>query len=236
MNRDIGVTELLRTVLPEWTVPIFELVAVLGNELVVVGILLSLAVRDLSRSIRRGSEQPVSDETAFVLAIVLGGLAFTLVLKTAFGLSRPPSSIQATSHEGNGFPSGHTMAATILWVTLAIWSERFTARRRFAAASLVVGIVGLSRLALGAHYLADVLASIAFGVGYVLLAAALTEQKPAKAFGGAALIGSLAVLVSSGSTDGWLAFIGCVGGALGWWISTQPLLRELWTSIASSTS
>ena len=97
MTRDLGVTELLRSVLPEWTVPAFELAAMLGDELVVVAVLLTLAGADAYRSFDRGSDRLLSDRAAFVVAVVLGGLALTLVLKTAFGSPRPPDSLQAVA-------------------------------------------------------------------------------------------------------------------------------------------
>ncbi|AXR77722.1 phosphatase PAP2 family protein [Natrarchaeobaculum sulfurireducens] len=230
MNRDIGVTELFRTHLPEWTVPVFELVSMLGDELVVVVVLLVLAGVDAYRSFERGSGQVLSDRTAFVIAVVLGGLALTLVLKTAFGFSRPPEPLQAVPRESSGFPSGHTMAAAILWTALALWSARFTRRSRLLAAAGGIALVAVSRLALGVHYLVDVVASVLFGVGMLLLAARLTRGDPEAAFAGAAVLGTLALIVTGATTDGWLAFVGCVGAAGGWWILNRPRVRALWLS------
>lgn len=230
MNRDVGVTELIRAALPEWTVPVFEVAASLGDAFVAAGVLLAFVGADAYRCVRRGSARPVSDRAAFVLAVVLGGLALTLVLKAAFGLSRPPASLQAVPREGEGFPSGHTMAATILWTALALWGGRSATRRRLAVAAVAVGVVGLSRLALGVHYLVDVLASVGFGLAYLFLAAALTGRDPARAFAGAALLGALAVATTAGSADGWLAFVGCVGGAAGWWVLARSRVRRLWAS------
>ncbi|WP_255194486.1 phosphatase PAP2 family protein [Natronobeatus ordinarius] len=230
MNRDVGVTELVRTMLPEWAVPVFELIALLGDVFVVVGVLLVVAVVDVQRSVRDGSDQLLSNRTAFVLAIVLGGLALTLVLKAAFGAPRPPSSLQAVPRDGDGFPSGHTMAATVLWVALARWGQRFTARRRYQLAALAVGLVGVSRLALGVHYVVDVVASVAFGLAYLSLATRLTKQNPTLAFVGASLLGGLAVVVTGGSVDGWLAFVGCAGGATTWWSVRR------WSALQSASS
>ena len=230
MNRDIGVTELLRTHLPEWTVPVFELVSMLGDELVVVAVLLVLAGADAYRSFERGSGQVLSDRTAFVIAVVLGGLALTLVLKTAFGFSRPPESLQAVPRESSGFPSGYTMAATILWTALALWSTRFTRRSRLLAATGGIALVAVSRLALGVHYFVDVVASVVFGVGMLVLAVRLTRGDPETAFAGSAALGALALIVTGATTDGWLAFVGCVGAAGGWWILNRPRVRALWLS------
>ncbi|WP_049924735.1 phosphatase PAP2 family protein [Halopiger djelfimassiliensis] len=230
MNRSLGITELIRAALPEWTVELFELTAMLGDEFVVGGVVLLVVGADAYCSVERGSDRLVSDRTAFIGAVVLGGLALTLVLKTTFGLSRPPASIQAIPRESGGFPSGHTMAATVLWTALALWGDRWSLRRRLLAASALIGLVGFSRLALGVHYLVDVVASVGFGVSYLLLAERVTDRDPSKAFTGATLLGVLAVLVTGGTTDGWLAFGGCLGGGAGWWAVTRSVVRDGWRS------
>ncbi|SDK66238.1 phosphatase PAP2 family protein [Natronorubrum texcoconense] len=231
LDRSVGVTEYIRDVLPEWSVQLFELAALLGDELVVVGVLLVFVTADVYRSVRRGSDRLVSDRVAFVSAVVLGGLALTLVVKTTLGFPRPPESLQAVPREGDGFPSGHTMAATVLWGALALWGARFTGRQRFGLAAVLVGLVGFSRLALGVHYLVDVLASVGLGIGYLVLAAAVTGREPRLAFAGAAVLGGVAVLSTGGDADGWLAFVGCVGGAVGWWLTTLPSVRAAWQSV-----
>ncbi|EMA47099.1 phosphatase PAP2 family protein [Halobiforma nitratireducens] len=233
MTRGVGVTELLRETLPEWSVRVFEFTALLGDEFLVGGVLLALASLDAYRSFRRGDDRLITDRTAFILAVVLGGLALTLTLKTAFGLPRPPESLQAVPRESEGFPSGHTMAATILWTSLALWTTRSTRRKRLALAAGPIAVVAFSRLALGVHFLVDVIASVGFGVGYLLLAAKLTDGEPSNAFVGAAVLGTVALVVTGGSTDGWLAFVGCLGGAVAWWIITRPTVRELWVSVSS---
>ncbi|WP_440764722.1 phosphatase PAP2 family protein [Natronorubrum sp. DTA7] len=231
LDRSVGVTELLRDSLPEWIVPLFELAALFGDELVVVGVLLVFVTADVYRSVQRGADRFVSDRVAFISAVVLGGLALTLVVKSILEFPRPPASLQAVPREGNGFPSGHTMAATVLWGALARWGVRLTRRRRFGLAAILVGLVGFSRLALGVHYLVDVVASVGLGIGYLALAAAIPHHDPKTAFAGAAVLGGAAVLSTGGDADGWLAFVGCVGGAVGWWLTTLPSVRAAWQSV-----
>jgi membrane-associated phospholipid phosphatase len=229
--RDLGLMRAIRNALPEWSVPVFEMAALLGDELLVVVVLIAYAGFDLYRSARRGADRPLSTQTGFVLAVVLGGLALTLLLKVAFGLPRPPESLQAVPREGNGFPSGHTMAATICWGALALWGEAADRRSRLAGAALVVVLVGFSRLALGVHYVTDLVASVLFGAGYLLAAAALLESDTDRAFLVAATLGGFALLASGGETDGMLAFVGCVGGAAGWWLLSRPEVCRLWTRV-----
>ncbi|NGM69072.1 phosphatase PAP2 family protein [Natronolimnobius sp. AArcel1] len=233
MDRSLGVTEFVRTHLPEWLVSVAELTALLGDELLIVGVLFALAGVDAYRSARRGAPQLITDRTAFVLAIVLGGLAFTLILKTTFGLPRPPSSLQAVPREGDGFPSGHTMAATLLWTALALWGlrGRLTRRLRLSLAAAIITVVAASRLALGVHYLVDVVASVIFATAFLLVGARLADDDPTKAFAGAAILGALALVADGGSTDGILAFAGCFGGAVTWWIISRPAVKKRWATV-----
>jgi len=70
--------------------------------------------------------------------------------------------------DGYGFPSGHATVSTVVYVGLAsiltIWDQR----RRYFVAGVVVAVVSFTRLALGLHYLVDVLAGMALG-GTVLV-------------------------------------------------------------------
>lgn len=232
MDRDLGITRAIRNWLPEWTVSVFDAVALLGDEFVIILALLAVAAVDAYRSARRGTGKPISRRTGFVLAVVLGGLALTLVLKASFGFSRPPESLQAIPRDGDGFPSGHTMAATICWGALALWGGVIERNRGLLGASLVVSLVGLSRLALGVHYFVDIVASTVFGVAYLLAVAAVLDGDPDAAFAVAAALGGLALIVTGAATDGVLAFVGCVGGAAGWWALNRKATRDLWRSFA----
>lgn len=106
--------------------------------------------------------------TALLVCSLLGGLVATL-LKESFQLPRPPAVLAAESFHLIGhklelvsFPSGHTLTAfavaTLLIVGLALKGWRLYGL--IALASLV----GLSRIAVGAHWPLDVLAGAVVGV------------------------------------------------------------------------
>src|SRR6266511_2514791 len=95
--------------------------------------------------------------------------------------ARPPAA-QAIGHwTGFAFPSGHTTKATAVYGMLAALLAATTPRwgRKvsvWTAAALLAGLVGLSRLYLGAHWLTDVLGALTLGAAwlFVLLAATRT--------------------------------------------------------------
>jgi membrane protein DedA with SNARE-associated domain/membrane-associated phospholipid phosphatase len=112
-----------------------------------------------------------------LLALVLvlpGGMLLDLLLKTAFHRSRPVFEDPVQIFSGYSFPSGHTMAATLLYGLLAAFAVASLRSWRWRIRSVLVAIVlvllvAFSRMYLGAHYLSDVLGAIAAGIAWLAL-------------------------------------------------------------------
>lgn len=109
-----------------------------------------------------------------LLLIVPGGMALLPLLKMAFHRHRPNFEDAFLIFQGYSFPSGHTMAATLLYGSLAVFAVlAFDTRRQQVLAILgafaMVLLVGFSRVYLGAHYLSDVLGAVAAGLAWLAL-------------------------------------------------------------------
>jgi len=112
-----------------------------------------------------------------LLALVLvvpGGMVLDFLLKSAFHRQRPSFADSFLIFHGYSFPSGHTMAATLLYGVLAVFAvialESWRWRVGAVLGALVmVLLVGLSRVYLGAHYLSDVLGAAAAGLAWLVL-------------------------------------------------------------------
>src|SRR5258707_9068545 len=106
---------------------------------------------------------------ASLIALVMGGGgALNVVLKHFFHRERPVLENPLVTLSSYGFPSGHTMGATLLYGLLALLAARNlkTSNQRVAslvAACLIILLIGLTRIYLGAHFLSDVLGAIAAG-------------------------------------------------------------------------
>ncbi len=106
--------------------------------------------------------------------VVPGGMILDVLLKLAFHRHRPSFAESFLIFHGNSFPSGHTMAATLLYgvlatfavITLEAWLWRVGA---VLGAFVIVLMVGFSRVYLGAHYLSDVLGAAAAGLAWLVL-------------------------------------------------------------------
>ena len=107
---------------------------------------------------------------------VPGGMLLNEWLKVLVHRQRPFVNGPFVDWSGYSFASGHTIAATLLYgqLLLFLWPSLKARYVRvfciFSAVSLVL-LVGFSRIALGAHFLTDVLAAIIFGTIWLALCA-----------------------------------------------------------------
>jgi len=116
-----------------------------------------------------------------LIVAVPGGMLLNEWVKLLVHRHRPFVDGPFVDWSGYSFASGHTIGATLLYGQLALFivpaiKSRHWRRLTVATAALFVLLVGFSRIALGAHYLTDVLAGIFFGI--VWLALCLFAGKP----------------------------------------------------------
>jgi membrane-associated phospholipid phosphatase len=118
---------------------------------------------------RRGSEEWTRIFLAMLLAMMLAGVAGTVVKRT---VPRARPSVYTDTRWGgprfsskyHSFPSGHVGASTAFFGVLLI------ARRRVGLACLPIPIlIAFSRMYIGAHYLSDVVCAAVMGTLCALL-------------------------------------------------------------------
>jgi undecaprenyl-diphosphatase len=112
--------------------------------------------------------------TMLVLVASVGGGILSQGLKQLFGRPRPEVVPHLVVVESLSFPSGHSMAAAVIYLTLGALLARFAARRRVRI--YVIGVsfaltflIGITRVYLGVHYPTDVLAGWAAGLAWALV-------------------------------------------------------------------
>ncbi|WP_222917722.1 phosphatase PAP2 family protein [Natrinema sp. SYSU A 869] len=157
--------------------------------------------------------------SALVISYAVAGLALLLSLKALFRLPRPPEDAMLIAlegeREGYGFPSGHAFAATVVYGGLVSAYDRLGDWRAVTAAGALIVAVSLSRVALGVHYLSDVLVGAALGVAFVAVMERLSRGDPTNGFAIALALSVPAIVVASGTEDALLGLGGSIGGVIG---------------------
>ncbi len=110
--------------------------------------------------------------TVVLLVNALLSLGVNVALKYWFVRDRPRLFAEITRPETYSFPSGHAMSAIMVFGAVAAVLIALYPRRRWlivATATIAIIGVGLSRIYLGVHWPADVLAGYASGVPFLVV-------------------------------------------------------------------
>ncbi|WP_049924306.1 phosphatase PAP2 family protein [Halopiger djelfimassiliensis] len=225
MSRGVGEFGPLQEVIPEWAAVLVALVTQLGDVWFLALLVGSLY---LFRPDRR-------EDAAIVTGLLLAGLSTVTALKHVFALPRPEQPLVAletlpvlirplyeatATADGYGFPSGHAFITTVVYTSLAGRLSIGTLRQRVLGAATIVAVVCLSRVALGVHYLVDVVAGVGIGLAFVLVAGRAVTRVPSDegvvAFSLAVVLGAVAFVVSSADPDAVL-LLGASLGTFGGW-------------------
>lgn len=188
--------------------------------------------------------------TAILLGISLGALALTTGLKPFFALPRPPGAATATpppwlpaaldpvfrnvaTGDGYGFPSGHAIGSTVAYGGLAALAERGSRRKRTLAAAGVVALVCLSRIALGVHYLVDVVVGVGVGLAFLGVAFGVINGRPRRAYALAAAVSvaaiGIALLVEYPAREA-VAGLGATLGGFAVWYGVEERDRTVYAT------
>ena len=118
-------------------------------------------------------------ELAMVAIGFAGSTLLFSSLSTFFARPRPPTQIWIIVN-APGFPSGHAIAVVVFYGLVAYllapkMPSTFWKAVVVAAALLIIGFVGFSRIFTGGHYLTDILAGYAVGIAWSGMAYTLIE-------------------------------------------------------------
>jgi undecaprenyl-diphosphatase len=146
----------------EWFVTAMKTVSFFGSSRIYVplftAIVVWLALRRLPRL------------ALFVAATMLGSWALNATVKVLVDRARPVLPDPVAHAGGMSFPSGHAQSAFVAAsVLLLVFLPVLHGRRPVALAGAVVWVllVGFSRVALGVHFVSDVLAAYVLGAAWV---------------------------------------------------------------------
>jgi len=149
-----------------WLTTTMRVVTQLGSSNVLLPLILFVGVA-LTR--RRRSWAPLG----LLVAAHAGSVALYDVIKVMVARPRPALGPLVSTATGYAFPSGHATQAAAVYGALIIVCLRPASVTRFAqagaAATVVVLLVGVSRVYLGVHWATDVLGGWALGTLWLLM-------------------------------------------------------------------
>lgn len=116
--------------------------------------------------------------SVFMAVVSGGGTLVVAALKEAFARPRPQLAADGLFVYTASFPSGHAMISAVVYLTWGALIARLAPTLRLKLytviiAVLLTGLVGFSRIYLGAHWPSDVLAGWAIGAAWALVCGSL---------------------------------------------------------------
>jgi undecaprenyl-diphosphatase len=112
----------------------------------------------------------------FVAVTGAGAAVLSPAVKELVGRARPVVEVEVATTPGRSFPSGHVLGSTVAYGLLLLVFLPAARRRARAAligsAAAVLVVIGFTRVALGVHYVSDVLAGWALGAAWLGVTAA----------------------------------------------------------------
>jgi undecaprenyl-diphosphatase len=167
-----GIDAAARRGLNGWYRPAMSVVTHLGSisvllpTVVVIGLVALVLHRDLRAAL-------------FLVVTLAGAVLLYDIAKPLLARPRPPGGANLA---GYSFPSGHTVAATAVYGALAFLLARggspWVRRTLFAIGALVAVAVGVTRVALDAHWATDVAGGFALGAAWLALVTLAVWRRP----------------------------------------------------------
>lgn len=151
---------------PEWFLDLNGDVAALGGfPLIFIFITVTLIYYHLRRESRR--------LWRLLFVIIMGGLLL-MITKIVFAQNIPNEHFEIITNQISTFPSGHAMMGTIFYTTLAVTisrrqHSRKTKRLTLISGSVIIILIGISRILPGTHSVTEVIAGWSLGLIWLCL-------------------------------------------------------------------
>lgn len=138
---------------------LFQLFTIFGEELILISII---------TTIYWAYDKEFGEYVAYS---ALTSLLFNNAVKDIFKMKRPIGeegirTLRAQTATGYSFPSGHSQGAASFYGSIAIY---FKKKFIYILSTIIIFLVGISRLYLGVHYPKDVVVGIVFGIAIALI-------------------------------------------------------------------
>ncbi|PJB52608.1 MAG: PA-phosphatase, partial [Bdellovibrio sp. CG_4_9_14_3_um_filter_39_7] len=112
-------------------------------------------------------------ELVYFITVSLGAGIWSVIIKNIIERARPQGIPVLIHVEGFSYPSGHTLAATSIYLSLAFilnknFKFKYSCPFFFSLSVILFSLVGFSRIYLGVHYPSDALSGVFFGSAWAI--------------------------------------------------------------------
>lgn len=116
----------------------------------------------------------------FGIASLIGVIINTLI-KVIVRRPRPSTTMLFTFEKSFSFPSGHTMMSTIFYGLIIYYVCKYITNKKLryflvSLLSMIIVMIGISRIYLGVHYATDVVAAYILGIVYLIVYVKLSNK------------------------------------------------------------
>jgi len=116
-------------------------------------------------------------ELIYFISASFGAGIWSVIIKNIIERPRPQDIPALISVEGFSYPSGHTLVATAIYLSLAFilnknFKFKYSSTLYFSVSIILFSLVGFSRTYLGVHYPSDALSGVFFGSAWAIFLAA----------------------------------------------------------------
>lgn len=117
----------------------------------------------------------------YIILNIINDVVLNIVLKNIFRRQRP-TDLMIIEESGYSFPSGHTMIAVIFYgfIIYLISKSKYKNKTKIIINTLLtilILLIGISRIYLGVHYATDVIASYLIGISYLIIFTHFVNKK-----------------------------------------------------------
>lgn len=109
------------------------------------------------------------------------GIALNTIIKIVVRRPRPSTTMLFSYEKSFSFPSGHTMMSTIFYGLIIYYVYKYIKNKKLkcfliSILSLIIVMIGVSRIYLGVHYATDVVTAYILGIVYLVLYIKLSNK------------------------------------------------------------
>lgn len=167
---DIGYNLISKYLISDFMTPIVKIVTQLANPIFLVILTILLMVFIKNNNIRK-----------YICVNLIVSTILNFGIKNIVRRTRP-EGFRIIEESGYSFPSGHSMVSMafyglLIYLIYKKVDNKYLKNCLIILLSIIILLIGLSRIYLGVHYTSDVLAGFLLGISYLIVFVSVINEK-----------------------------------------------------------